>query len=392
MAPAKPKVPTGRSPDRPRKHVLGSSKVIDSKVSKPVQAANNPNALRSGKVYAQQDILKRVSNTDKGRSVLQGTSAKRGRGRPKKAIDVEMTDDGNTADAKGEAEQVNKGEDVIAENVDSEAPTVGSGFRTTEAKRGRGRPKVISEVSSGNGDDSIVATADGSAKADDAEDDSAQEKINGGLLTAGVKRGPGRPSKNQNPADDLAPSSLTLVNATVKRGRGRPPKKKRSYFGRPVPVIPMGESVHDHEQELDGADDGHVILLDTGSEASKLTSVEDTVKNSSNAIDETDGDQVPKLLPSLMPHSAGRSPAPPRTFSSEQDLKSNYAIVETHGRPRRHGVFNGKADAEGYGYELATLDDEKASAIEDNGTCTDDSAHADSSIADASPEGTCTVE
>ncbi|MCJ1245863.1 hypothetical protein MMC30_003067 [Trapelia coarctata] len=353
MAPSKKYVPTGRSPGRPRKVARGLSKVVGSAVTKSSKTTT-PIALRSGRVYAQKEPTRKVSSTNNGGNVSNETTVKRGRGRPKKVVEVESTVDGNMPDGatNREIEEVQEGEDGNAEeDVDGEAPIA-------EVKRGRGRPKkIVSEVLSGEADETAEATANGAAESIEIEDETTEEAVLGGPSTIGIKRGRGRPKKESNVIGELAPSSPVQATvatvATVKRGKGRPPKKKRaSYFGRPVPALPQEESVHEGEQEVDGADEGTSLFVETGSDHMKATADRDD--NSSSPSSSNGNAKVPKLLPSLISHSAGKSPSP----SHRETLHPNHAGLDAIGRPKRHGVFKGKVDDDD-DYQLASADEEE---------------------------------
>jgi len=367
MAPSKPYVPTGRSPGRPRKAGRGLSQVVASAVAKTVKATTST-ALRSGRVYTPKVSAKKVGGTDNSATASNGTPVKRGRGRPKKVINVEVVVDGDMSEeaTNGTTEEAEDGENEIEKEEVDNAPPV------PVVKRGRGRPKkIVTEVLSGDGDETADANAnaDGAEESIEVEDEVAEEAAHGGSFTpvngeahgvpstAGVKRGRGRPKKESNIVDELAPLSPAPVLATistVKRGKGRPPKKKRlSYFGRPVPALPTEESVHEGKQELDGADEDTALFVETSLEHLKTTAEHDTNNSSSSSSD--DGlPKVGKLLPSLMAHSAGKSPSP--FHGEERELSP--ANLDGIGRPRRHGIFKGKTD-EDDSYQLAPDDDEE---------------------------------
>jgi len=385
MAPGKPKIPTGRSPGRPRKVGRGFDKVVGSKAAKSINITTST-ALRSGRVVTPRVSVKEIGNIDKGGPALNETPIKRGRGRPKKNVDVEIAVDGTVADGamNGETEAVKKVEDEKAEeDADIAVPT-------PEVKRGRGRPrKIVSEVSTEDVLEAALATASASTKSNEAEDDSADEvEAETGPTAAGTKRGRGRPKKESSLIDNLAPSSPAAATVSlVKRGKGRPPKKKRlSYFGRPVPAVPSEESMNTGEQEGDGADDS--IVVNAGSESSKVSNdgeVEDTPAAAALLEANTD---VPKLLPSLMPHSAGLSPSPSHGGNAvAQELEPNAAQLEA-GRPRYHGIFKGKAGEE----EKLELAPEEAAGSGDLTSYGNKGANADTDRADASARGTCSCD
>lgn len=410
MAQGKPKISTGRPPGRPRKVGRGFGKVVGSKVAKPVSTTTH-NALRSGTVYISKDSAKKTGTMDKGGAASDGAPIKRGRGRPKKTVDMEMPTDGDQSDGatNGETEQAKEGGDTkVEEDFEVEGPTpeikrgrgrpkkvvrevstedvheaalatasastksseagdgsadeeAEAGPATTETKHGRGRPqKVLSEVSTSDVHEAALATASTSTKGNEAGDKSANKEAEEGPATVGPKRGRGRPKKESNLLDDLAPSSPAPATvSTVKRGKGRPPKKRRlSYFGRPVPVFSTEESVHEGGQEGDGADDS--IVVNTGSEGSKASGDGDIDDTPAAAASFEANAEVPKLLPSLMPHSAGLSPSPSHGgIATARELELSQTDPDAGGRPRCHGIFKGKAGEEEK-LELAPYDDADA--------------------------------
>lgn len=424
MAQGKPKISTGRPPGRPRKVGHGFGKVVGSKVAKPVSTTTHT-ALRSGTVYTTKDSAKKTGTMDKGGAASDGAPIKRGRGRPKKTVDMEMPNDGDQSDGAtdGETEQAKEGEDTkVEEGFEVEGPT-------PEIKRGRGRPKnVVREVSTEDVHEAALATASASTKSNEAGDGSADEEAEagpattetkrgrgrppkvlskvstsneagdksaneeaeGGPATVGAKRGRGRPKKELNLLDDLAPSSPAPATvSTVKRGKGRPPKKKRrlSYFGRPVPALPTEESVHEGGQEGDGADDS--IVVNSGSEGSKASGVGDIDDTPAAAASFEANAEVSKLLPSLMPHSAGLSPSPSHGgITTAGELELSQTDPDVGGRPRYHGIFKGKAGEEEK-LELAPYDDADAAGSGHLTPYGYEGANGNANKVDGAVEGIC---
>ena len=354
MASSKKHVPAARSPGRPRKGSRDLSKVIGSRVAKVVQLTA-ATTLRSGRVFTPKGPTNKVVGTANGRPASNSTLVKRGRGRPKKNINAEVAVDGIVSDevANEETEEAKDGDDGNAEeDVDKGAPVA-------EVKRGRGRPKrILNAVVDADGDETAVETANDAIDTTKVEDRAAEEGLHASHSTGGVRRGRGRPKIEDNAIDALAPPSpaqAPTTVATVKRGRGRPLKKKRlSYFGRPVPALPKEESDHGGEHDFDGADEDTFLLVENGPDQQKATA-DQTTNNDLFSVTSSSSDlpKVPKLLPSLMAHSAGKTPSP--SYHPEE-LHPHQMNVDGVGQ-RRHGIFKRKA-GEGERLELAPDDDE----------------------------------